>query len=128
MFFGSVGTLSRWIPRNYGTLSSSLLESGSLRNFARKLADETGSISFSRAGRAPEFEGGHVSEEGALDAAARWLGKGYTEVSPGRFLSADGARQVRYGSHEVSGSVHHIHFEAYSHGRVVENTRAIIDS
>jgi hypothetical protein len=99
---------------------------GALRRFGHKLADETGSLSLPRLGRAPEFEGGRVTESGALDAASRWLGKGYREVSPGRFVSAKGDRQVRYGAHEVRSRVHHIHFEALENGRVVENTRAVI--
>jgi len=58
-----------------------------------------------------------------------YLGPGYTEVTPGsgRYVSADGLRQVRYGSHETGGPRHHAHFEAYDRpaaqgGRVVENS------
>jgi hypothetical protein len=42
--------------------------------------------------------------------------------SPGRYVSADGLRQVRYGAREVGSAVEHIHFEAYENGFVVENT------
>ena len=75
-------------------------------------------------GRAPEFHGGEISESGFLDAAENYLGPGYREVSPGRYVSADGMRQVRYGPHEVNGPRHHGHFEAYDRpgGRVIENT------
>ena len=31
----------------------------------------------------------------SLDIADDYLGKGYTELSPGRFVSADDTRQVR---------------------------------
>lgn len=75
-------------------------------------------------GRAPELEGGRISEDGFLDSALDYLGPGYREVSPGRYVSADGMRQVRYGSHETRGARHHGHFEAYDTpgGRVIENT------
>jgi hypothetical protein len=79
------------------------------------------------AGRAPEFPAGELTESGFLAAMEEYLGPGYTEVSPGRFVSADGLRQVRYGTHETSGPRHHAHFEAYDRpatqgGRVVENS------
>ncbi|HEY4238040.1 MAG TPA: hypothetical protein VGM45_11995 [Gaiellaceae bacterium] len=79
-------------------------------------------------GRAPEFGGGSLSESEFLDSARKWLGDNYTEPSPGRFLSKDGLRQVRYGKHEVTSAVHHGHFEAYDApgGRVVENTQVTI--
>jgi hypothetical protein len=81
--------------------------------------DETGSIRF---GRAAEHYGGQLTESQAMEAAAKWLGPGYKEVSPGRFVSADGQRVVRYGDHETRGTVQHIHFEAIENGFVVENT------
>jgi hypothetical protein len=52
-------------------------------------------------GRAPEFPGGQTTESGFLRAALKWLGEGYREVSAGRYVSADGLRQVRFGAHEV---------------------------
>jgi hypothetical protein len=79
--------------------------------------------------RSPEFHGGQVSEETFLRKAENYLGPGYQEIPPGsgRFVSADGMRQVRYGRHETSGQKHHAHFEAYDRpyfqgGKVVENT------
>ena len=79
-------------------------------------------------GRAPEFPGGRIGQTGFLDAAAEYLGPGYREVSPGRYVSADGLRQVRFGAHEVRGPGLHGHFEAYDQagGRVIENTRVDI--
>lgn len=76
-------------------------------------------------GRAPELPGGQLSEGDFPDAAVKYLGSNYREVSPGRYLSADGLRQVRYGAHEVrTPTHHHAHFEAYDRtgGRVIENT------
>lgn len=78
-------------------------------------------------GRAPEFPGGAISEAQFPDLAQQYLGAGYAEVSPGRYVSADGMRQVRYGEHETRGVRHHAHFEAYDRpyhrgGRVIENT------
>ncbi len=79
-------------------------------------------------GRAPEFPGGRVTQSGFLRSAEQYLGNGYREVSPGRWVSADGLRQVRFGAHETRGPGLHGHFEAYDRagGRVIENTRVDI--
>ena len=76
--------------------------------------------------RAVEYPAGEISETGFLDAAQKYLGSGYKEVSPGRYVSDDGkgVRQVRFGAHETRGSNLHAHFEAYdvAGGRVIENS------
>ena len=79
-------------------------------------------------GRAPEFAGGRIGQTGFLDAAAKYLGPGSHEVSPGRYVSSDGLRQVRFGAHEVRGPGLHAHFEAYDRpgGRIIVNTRVDI--
>jgi hypothetical protein len=79
-------------------------------------------------GRAPEFVGGKVGQSGFLRAAEQYLGHGYKEISSGRYVSADGLRQVRFGAHEVKSSQLHGHFEAYDKvgGRIIENTRVNI--
>ena len=92
-------------------------------------ARRAGAVSRLR-GRAPEFFGGRASEAGFLNAAEDYLGPGYREVSRGRYVSADGMRQLRFGTHETAGPRLHGHFEAfdipYDHGgRIIENT--IID-
>ena len=74
-----------------------------------------------------EFFGGIVPEGRIMDLAEKWLGKGHTEVSPGRWVSGDGLRQFRFGQHEVSSVQLHAHFESYGHsffngGRLTENT------
>jgi len=76
-----------------------------------------------RRGRAPEFPSGTISEDAVLNTTIEYLGEGYREVSPGRYVSVDGLRQVRYGRHEVRvPGNHHVHFEALDElGRVVEN-------
>ncbi len=78
-------------------------------------------------GRAPEFESGALTEGEFLDNALEYLKPGYSEVSPGRYLSGDGLRQVRYGAHETQGLRHHGHFEVYdiAGGGVIEN--AVVD-
>jgi RHS repeat-associated protein len=83
-----------------------------------------GRAALGRSGRALELRGGQLTESGFLRQAEEYLGSGYREVSPGRYISADGTRQVRYGAHEVRSAQHHGHFEAYDHAgdRVVENT------
>jgi RHS repeat-associated protein len=81
---------------------------------------------------APEFSGGTVTESQFADNALRWLGPGYTEPSPGRFLSSDGLWQVRFGAHEARDLADlHGHFEVYDvpasrGGQVVENMRVSI--
>jgi RHS repeat-associated protein len=78
-------------------------------------------------GRAPEYLGGQIDVDGALDSARQYLGPGYSEPSRGGFVSQDGARQVRLGSHETRNEDDlHIHFEAIQDGRVIENTRVNI--
>jgi RHS repeat-associated protein len=77
--------------------------------------------------RAPEFEGGQVTESGFLRSALKWLGEGYRDLGKGRYVSKDGLRQVRYGKHETTGNNHHGHFEIYDRpvdkgGQVIENT------
>lgn len=64
-------------------------------------------------GKAPELPSGQLTETQVLDRAEEYLGSGYTEVSPGRYVSADGKRQFRYGEHETRNpNNHHGHFEA----------------
>ena len=76
-----------------------------------------------RGGKAPEYDGGDITEGGFLDQAIEYLGEGYTEASPGRYVSADGTRQVRYGGHETKNpNNHHGHFESAESGHVTENT------
>jgi len=77
-----------------------------------------------RLGRAPEFPAGRLHEDVVLDRAIDYLGPGYRELSPGRYVSADGLRQFRYGAHEVRNATnHHAHFEALDQlGRVIENS------
>jgi hypothetical protein len=74
--------------------------------------------------RAPEYSGGRVTESGFLKNIEKFLGSEYTQVSPGRYVSKDGLKQVRYGSHETKSKVHHGHFESYDHpgGQIIENT------
>jgi hypothetical protein len=75
-------------------------------------------------GRAIEVASGVVTESQFLNNALEYLGKGYAEAAPGRWLSADGLRQVRFGTHEMRNPTNlHGHFEAYDRagGRVVEN-------
>ncbi len=61
--------------------------------------------------KAPETVHPPMRTNDGLEAAQRFLGPGYREVSPGRYVSADGTRQVRLGTHEVIPGQEHIHFE-----------------
>ena len=78
--------------------------------------------------RAPEFAADRLHEDEVLDRALDYLGPGYREASPGRYISKDGRRQFRYGAHETRNPVmHHAHFEALDDaGRVIENSRVEI--
>jgi hypothetical protein len=53
----------------------------------------------------------------ALDAASQFLGPGYTEAEPGRFVSADGLRQVRMLESDITGQHGggpHMNFETWA--------------
>lgn len=81
-------------------------------------------------GRAPEFLGGEITESEFILSLEHYIGPSYREIplNSGRFVSADGLRQVRFGVHETRGPGIHGHFEAYDHpgGHVIENTRVEI--
>ena len=47
--------------------------------------------------------GTKMNSSDALDLADSFLGKGYSEPSPGRFVSSDGLRQVRMSSSDILG-------------------------
>lgn len=49
-------------------------------------------------------EGAHLPINQALDEAAHFLGAGYKEAKAGRFVSADGLRQVRMGVGDITGT------------------------
>jgi RHS repeat-associated protein len=95
--------------------------------YAKNFAEDSGSLPDTLVvggTRAVEYQAGQTTPNGFLESAMKYLGPGYKEVSPGRFVSADGMRQVRFGAHETRGSNLHGHFEAYDMpgGRVVENS------
>ncbi|MDP9024035.1 MAG: hypothetical protein M3N13_01495 [Candidatus Eremiobacteraeota bacterium] len=82
-------------------------------------------------GTAIESARGVISESQFVRNALSYLGDGAKEASPGRWVSADGMRQVRFGAHEVNSKELHAHFEAYDKpaaqgGRVVENAKVNI--
>jgi len=101
------------------SLSSSALE-GNAVYWQSSLAAKT-TVPVPR-GRAPEIPSDQITESGVLRQAENYLGRGYKEVSPGRYVSADGTRQFRYGVHETRNPAnHHAHFESLQGGRVTEN-------
>ncbi|WP_267116574.1 RHS repeat domain-containing protein [Xanthomonas sacchari] len=90
--------------------------------FALKLGPAVGSLK----GLGNIGSHGVVDASVALNSGVKWLGKGYTEVAPGVYRSADGLRQFRMttsdlaGAHGTIGS--HVHFEALNEfGKVIEN-------
>jgi hypothetical protein len=60
------------------------------------------------------FDGMRLPTNSALDAAVEFLGPGYKDMGNGRFLSADGFRQVRMSDGDIMGwhgGGPHINFE-----------------
>jgi hypothetical protein len=66
-----------------------------------------------QSGKVRHVQSGKVTESEFLNSALKYLGPGFKEVSPGRYVSADGMRQVRYGKHEACDPGHHGDFETY---------------
>jgi hypothetical protein len=52
-----------------------------------------------------------MSTDDALDAATEFLGPKYKDMGDGRYLSADGTRQVRMGDGDILHKTPHINFE-----------------
>ena len=77
-------------------------------------------------------DGGIASVDEALDGAETFLGPGYNSLANGRYVSADGMRQVRLGTHELKDPLQqHIHFEAYDvpadlGGHIIESTFTLL--
>jgi hypothetical protein len=84
--------------------------------------------------RALEIPSGSIDGSKLLDTAQKWLGEGAKEVKPGRWVSQDGLRQFRFGSHETTNPRNiHAHFEAYDRpatdgGRLTENAVVKVES
>jgi hypothetical protein len=84
--------------------------------------------------RAPEIPSGSIDESKLLDTAQKWLGEGAKEVKPRRWVSQDGLRQFRFGSHETKNPENiHAHFEVYDRpatdgGRLTENAVVKVES
>jgi hypothetical protein len=56
--------------------------------------------------------GGETTAETALENAERWLGPNYREIAPGVFRSADGLRQFRMTTSDLTHGTPHVHFES----------------
>jgi hypothetical protein len=68
--------------------------------------------------------GGATTAENALTQANKYLGPGSKEIAPGVFRSADGTRQFRMTSSDLTGAHgdigSHVHFESIgSDGRTI---------
>ena len=76
-----------------------------------------GNVPGGRVGKAANLvDGMRMPVDDALEAAVDFLGKGYREVSPGRFLSGDGMRQVRMQPGDLAGdhgAGPHMNFETW---------------
>jgi hypothetical protein len=73
--------------------------------------------------------GGTATAEEALNAAEKWLGDGYKELDKGVYRSADGLRQFRMTTSDLTDATQgaHVHFEALdANGKVVENSHVKI--
>lgn len=99
------------------------------------LVSMAASLIFLKPGRVPKglgnVHGGQVTATEALAAAEKWLGKGYKEIAPGVFRSADGGRLFRMTDADIlfqgSGGPH-VHFESIgADGRtIVENSHVYL--
>ena len=61
--------------------------------------------------------GDHLPTGQALDKAEQFLGGGYTQAGPGRYLSQDGLRQVRVTDADIAprgGVLPHLNFETWA--------------
>lgn len=130
----SMASYETWAVRNPNTA----VVAGVAINVTKQTIGKGSAVSKSNSGvndtfsskatrRAPEYDGGTISETGFINSAEKWLGDNYTSLPGGRYISNDGMKQVRYGHHETSSSTHHGHFEAYDKpanqgGKVIENT------
>jgi len=79
-----------------------------------------------QARRALQLFHGAVDPDTLLRGASRFLGSGYRELAPGVFRSADGLRQFRMTTRDLTGAHGrigpHVNFEGLNaQGRVVEN-------
>jgi len=79
----------------------------------------------------PHIDGGIANVGNVLDGAIAFLKPGYRDMGRGRFLSADGLRQIRWGAHELNPANMHIHFEHYDipwdiGGTLIESTFTLI--
>jgi hypothetical protein len=60
---------------------------------------------------------GPLEADTTLGLAIRWLGKGYSEIAPGVFRSADGLRQFRMTVSDLlgrHGGGSHVNFELFT--------------
>jgi RHS repeat-associated protein len=80
--------------------------------------------------RTRNVQGGVTDPGEVLGGAEKWLGKGYKEISPGVFRSADGRRQFRMTDSDLTDPKQgpHVHFEAVdADGRtILENSHVLI--
>jgi RHS repeat-associated protein len=74
------------------------------------------------------LHGGSAEVSRVLDDASEWLGPGYTEIAPGVFRSADGARQFRMTTSDLTSSMPHVQFESIGpDGRwIIENSHVYL--
>jgi RHS repeat-associated protein len=74
--------------------------------------------------------GGATTAENALAQAGKYLGDGYSEIAPGVYRSADGARQFRMTTSDLLDATQgpHVHFESIApNGRtIIENSHVTI--
>jgi hypothetical protein len=74
--------------------------------------------------------GGVLTEDQALEAAQEWLGAGYHEIAPGVYRSADGTRQFRMTTSDLTDVRQgpHVHFETIGpDGReIIENDHVLL--
>jgi RHS repeat-associated protein len=119
----AAGKLGAKLARSMSKLTK---EGGALSKLSAVVRDQRGGVNLSgfgkgatKTGQGPKSvgnltDGMTMNTNAALDEASTFLGKGYKDMGGGRFVSADGTRQVRLGDSDIlgqHGGASHINFE-----------------
>ena len=109
-----VASFDQWLQTNYPGVKAILdkIDSALSINVPRNMM--LGIVPFGPFKSGELVNGMKMSTNGALEAAGNFLEDGYKDLGNGRFLSADGLRQVRMGDSDIlgqHGSGAHMNFE-----------------
>ena len=92
-FVGAFGTVGKVVNKG-AKAADKASDVANAANKAGKAAEGAGKVALK--------DGAKMTTKQALDAAEQYLGKGYKDMGGGRFVSADGTRQVRFTNGDLS--------------------------